>query len=136
MELCVKAKYQGEDYGEPCSVVAVVTLLIMIFAMNSVKISQALSSPIRYRILLILAQKANSYKTEDTLNKTPPGLCVFELMDELGLKQSKVSYHIKELNQAGLITEKTQGKCNVYCINSSIIKDYIGLLIQDINANK
>ena len=37
-------------------------------------------------------------------NDDPRGICVCELQENLGLAQSKVSYHLRVLKEAGLIT--------------------------------
>lgn len=60
-----------------------------------------------------------------------PGLCNCELMAELNLIQSRVSYHMKELTEAGLVTEEPRGKWKVYFINTSTLRQYIEQLNQD-----
>lgn len=44
-------------------------------------------------------------------------VCVCKLMDEASMAQSRLSYHLRLLLDAGLITVKPQGKWNFYSIN-------------------
>ena len=39
----------------------------------------------------------------------PSGICVCDFQDHFGLGQSKVSYHLRVLREAGLVTEKRAG---------------------------
>ncbi len=100
---------------------------------NTVKISKALGDPIRYRILLMLAGKSKAgccaLPGEENNN---PGLCNCDLMAELGLIQSRVSYHMKELVEAGLVTEEPRGKWKMYKLNLKIILAYTEQLNRDL----
>lgn len=44
-------------------------------------------------------------------------VCVCELVNKLGLPQSKLSYHLKILLDAGLIKKKTEGTWSYYSLN-------------------
>lgn len=80
-------------------------------------IARALSDPIRLKILELIQ---GGY---EQLNRTPPlacssdGVCVNDLQSHLNMGQSKISYHLKELKNAGLVKETRTGKWNFYCIN-------------------
>lgn len=52
-------------------------------------------------------------------------LCVCELVDELNLLQSKVSYHIKELKEANLIREDIRGRWNFYYLQEETLHAYL-----------
>ena len=99
---------------------------------NSIKIAKALSDPIRYKILQMLAQKETGcccpLPGEDDRR---PGLCNCELMAEFGMIQSRVSYHMKELIEAGLVNEEPRGKWRVYFINTKTLREHIQQLNQD-----
>lgn len=43
--------------------------------------------------------------------------CVCELMDELGLAQSRLSWHLKTLTDAGIIRGRREGRWNYYSLN-------------------
>lgn len=98
---------------------------------NSVKIAKALSDPIRYKILLMLAQSEEGCCPVPSQGDNRPGLCNCEFMSELGLIQSRVSYHMKELADAGLVTEEPRGKWKMYFINTKTLRLYIEQLNQD-----
>ncbi|MTI80881.1 MAG: winged helix-turn-helix transcriptional regulator [Firmicutes bacterium] len=95
------------------------------------KISKALSDPIRYRIMLMLAQSKEGCCPIPGQGDQRPGLCNCEIMEELGLIQSRVSYHMKELIETGLVTEEPRGKWKIYFINTKKLRDYIKQLEED-----
>lgn len=88
------------------------------------RVSKALSDPIRLEILTILAGPATC--CPDVLD--PHVVCVCEFVERLGLKQSKVSYHLRELKEAGLIVEEPRGRWNYYRMNKTALERYIGRL--------
>lgn len=49
-------------------------------------------------------------------------MCVCEIMDALPFSQPAVSHHLKILRQAGLITDRRQGKWIYYSLNSVAMK--------------
>jgi len=42
--------------------------------------------------------------------------CVCELQDELGAAQSRLSFHLKVLKDAGLVTDRREGRWSYYAI--------------------
>jgi ArsR family transcriptional regulator len=48
----------------------------------------------------------------------PEGICVCEFQEQFGLAQSKASYHLRVLKDAGLVTEETRGKWSFYAVDS------------------
>lgn len=98
---------------------------------NNVKIAKALSDPIRYKIMQLLAQSEGGCCPIPGENDRRTGLCNCELMAGLGMIQSRVSYHMKELTEAGLVTEEPRGKWRVYFINTKTLRQYIEQLNQD-----
>jgi len=99
--------------------------------MDTVKIAKALSDPVRYKIMLLLARSEGTCCAQDKQSNRQPGLCNCELMTELGMIQSRVSYHMKELAEAGLVIEEPRGKWKFYCINKKRLKEYIEQLSQE-----
>lgn len=98
---------------------------------DNVKIAKALSDPIRYKIMLMLARSESSCCPVPGEEDGRPGLCNCELMTELGIIQSRVSYHMKELVDAGLVIEEPRGKWKMYFINTGTISQFIRQLNQD-----
>jgi ArsR family transcriptional regulator, arsenate/arsenite/antimonite-responsive transcriptional repressor len=43
--------------------------------------------------------------------------CVCDLMDELGAGQSLLSFHLRTLKEAGLVTDRRQGRWVYYTLN-------------------
>jgi ArsR family transcriptional regulator len=55
--------------------------------------------------------------------------CVCELMSELGLAQSRLSWHLKTLADAGIIRGRREGRWNYYSLNHDALdeaKAYLG----------
>lgn len=42
--------------------------------------------------------------------------CVCELTDELGAAQSRLSFHLRVLKEAGLVTDRKEGRWSYYAI--------------------
>jgi ArsR family transcriptional regulator len=103
--------------------------------MDTVKISQALSDPIRYKILMMLIRSETGCcpVIGNSDGESPAGLCNCEIMDELSMIQSRVSYHMKELVDTGLVNEEPQGKWKYYFANRAKLLDYVDQLKRDFN---
>lgn len=99
---------------------------------DAVKIAKALSDPTRYKIMKLLARAEQACCTLPGNNDPRPGLCNCELMAELDMIQSRISYHMKELTDTGLVTEEPRGKWRVYFINAGTLKQYIEQLNRDL----
>ena len=83
--------------------------------------AKALSDPIRLRMLaqMTAAQCCRGPAASDTSGGGPEGVCVCELQSLYGLAQSKVSYHLKVLREAGLIRETRRGKWSFYAVDEA-----------------
>ncbi|MGM3307534.1 ArsR/SmtB family transcription factor [Anabaena sp. WFMT] len=62
----------------------------------------ALSDPIRISVLELLRQRE---------------LCVCDLCDALEISQSKLSFHLKNLKEAGLVNSRQEGRWIYYSLN-------------------
>ncbi len=49
--------------------------------------------------------------------------CVCELMDELDMAQSKLSWHLKTLSDAGIISGRREGRWVYYTLNAAAIAE-------------
>lgn len=92
------------------------------------KISKALSDPIRYKIMLMLRKQ---YNNGACCSSDVEGVCNCKVMEEFGMIQSRVSYHMKELKDAGLVNEEAQGKWKYYSRNDETLREYIRQLNVD-----
>ena len=83
-------------------------------------IAKALADPIRLRMLGILAEGRSCCDLPDICtrgvpgNGVPAGICVCEFQEQFGLGQSRTSYHLRVLKEAGLVTEEARGKWTFY----------------------
>jgi len=99
-----------------------------------VLLGKALSDPIRVRMLGLLASGRGCCGLPPVSAMAVPGegesegICVCELQTWLGLGQSKVSYHLKILRDAGLIAEDVRGKWTFYTLNQKAARQLLDLL--------
>ncbi|MEN6348976.1 MAG: metalloregulator ArsR/SmtB family transcription factor [Syntrophomonas sp.] len=90
---------------------------------DTIKISKVLGDPIRHNILLMLV---NHSEHKGSCCSIPEGrICNCEIMAAFNMIQSRVSYHMKELVDAGLVFEVPQGKWKYYFLNKEVFKEYI-----------
>lgn len=104
---------------------------IISFMIDIIKISKALSDPIRYNILLMLLNHNGC--TSSLCQTDMEGVCNCEIMEKLGMIQSRVSYHMKELCESGLVTEISKGKWKYYTLNKEAIRKFseeLGVIFQ------
>jgi ArsR family transcriptional regulator len=50
-------------------------------------------------------------------------LCVCELQTQLGVAQSRLSFHLRVLREAGLVRDRKEGRWSYYRLNTSAIDD-------------
>lgn len=83
--------------------------------------AKAFSDPIRLRMLaqMTAAQCCRGPAASETSGNEPEGVCVCELQGLYDLAQSKVSYHLKVLREAGLVREARRGKWSFYAVDEA-----------------
>src|SRR6476620_2069069 len=54
--------------------------------------------------------------------------CVCDLMEDLGLAQSRLSWHLKTLSDAGIITGRREGRWNYYSLNPAALQEAEAIL--------
>src|SRR5437763_780054 len=54
--------------------------------------------------------------------------CVCDLMDHLDMAQSRLSWHLKTLSDAGVITGRREGRWNYYSLNKEALAEAKELL--------
>lgn len=89
-------------------------------ALRLAAVAKALSDPIRLRMLALMVEAAGCCRPTVTGKRrapTPEGVCVCEFQDLYGLAQSKVSYHLRVLREAGLVREHRRGKWSFYSVD-------------------
>ena len=76
------------------------------------EIARAVSDPTRFAILSKIAQSRGD-------------LACANLTGEMEITPATISHHIKELNAAGLIEARREGKFYFYRVNQSVWSEYL-----------
>lgn len=86
------------------------------------RVAKALSDPIRLRMLELMAQGRGCCDLPAPASRgvpgalDPAGICVCEFQEQFSLGQSKTSYHLRVLRDAGLVKEEARGKWSFYSV--------------------
>ena len=75
---------------------------------RAAELFHALSDPIRVDVVAMLMDGER---------------CVCDLMDDLGLQQSRLSWHLKALADAGVISGRREGRWNYYSLNKDALAE-------------
>jgi ArsR family transcriptional regulator, arsenate/arsenite/antimonite-responsive transcriptional repressor len=96
------------------------------------RLAKALADPIRLRMLDVMAQGRDCCGLIDPATRgvpgsgDPEGICVCEFQERFGLAQSKTSYHLRVLKEAGLVSEETRGKWTFYSVDDQAAAAALG----------
>ncbi len=97
-------------------------------------IGKAFSDPVRIEMLGMMAEgrtccglpglvvPASASDMED------PGICVCEFVEHFEMGQSRVSYHLGKLKEAGLVKEERRGKWSFYSLDREAAWQALALL--------
>ncbi len=94
-----------------------------------VALGRALSDPIRVKMLGMLAGGRGCCDLSDLgapAGDADTGICVCEFEDRFGMGQSKVSYHLGRLKEAGLVREEKRGRWNFYSLDREATRQLLG----------
>ena len=80
---------------------------------RAARLFHALSDPIRIDVLGLLLGGER---------------CVCELMADLDMAQSRLSWHLKTLSEAGVITARREGRWNYYTLNADALAEARAIL--------
>ena len=94
-----------------------------------VALGRALSDPIRVRMLSMMADGRGC--CDFSASSVPAaegeeGICVCEFEEHFGMGQSKVSYHMRKLKDAGLVREEKHGKWSFYSLDREAAGELFG----------
>jgi ArsR family transcriptional regulator, arsenate/arsenite/antimonite-responsive transcriptional repressor len=94
-----------------------------------VALGRALSDPIRVRMLSMMADGRSCCDFSASgvsAAEGDEGICVCEFEEHFGMGQSKVSYHMKKLKDAGLVREERRGKWSFYSLDREAASGLLG----------
>jgi ArsR family transcriptional regulator len=94
-----------------------------------VALGRALSDPIRVRMIGMMAEGRSCCDLPELgvpAEDEDKGICVCEFEDYFGLGQSKVSYHVRKLKEAGLVREEKRGKWSFYSLDKESAAEIVG----------
>jgi ArsR family transcriptional regulator len=94
-----------------------------------VALGRALSDPIRVRMLSMMADGRSCCDFSDSgvpADEGEEGICVCEFEEVISMGQSKVSYHMKKLKDAGLVREDRRGKWSFYTLDREATGELLG----------
>ena len=94
-----------------------------------VALGRALSDPIRVRMLSMMADGRSCCDFSASgvpVDEGEEGICVCEFEEHFGMGQSKVSYHVRKLKDAGLVHEERRGKWAFYSLDKEVASGLLG----------
>jgi ArsR family transcriptional regulator len=94
-----------------------------------VALGRALSDPIRVRMLSMMAEGRSCCDFSASgvpVAEGDEGICVCEFEEVFSMGQSKVSYHVKKLRDAGLVKEERRGKWAFYSLDREVASGLLG----------
>ena len=93
-----------------------------------VALGRALSDPIRVRMLSMMADGRGCCDFSGSgvpAGEGEEGICVCEFEEAFSMGQSKVSYHVRKLKEAGLVREERRGKWTFYSLDKDSARDLL-----------
>ena len=90
-----------------------VTTAARIDSTRAAELFHALADPIRMDVVMMLVDGER---------------CVCDLMSDLDLAQSRLSWHLKTLSDAGIISGRREGRWNYYALNADALAEARGIL--------
>lgn len=89
-----------------------------------VALGRALADPIRVRMLGMMAGGRGCCSLPDCgvpVEDQDAGICVCEFEAYFAMGQSKISYHMKKLKEAGLVHEEKRGRWSFYSLDRNAV---------------
>jgi ArsR family transcriptional regulator len=93
-----------------------------------VALGRALSDPIRVRMLSMMAEGRSCCDFSASgvpVTEGDEGICVCEFEEHFSMGQSKVSYHVRKLKDAGLVREERRGKWTFYSLDGEAARSLL-----------
>lgn len=93
-----------------------------------VALGRALSDPVRVEMLGMMAAGRGCCDLPDCgapAEGQDAGICVCEFVEYFGMGQSRVSYHLGRLKEAGLVGEERRGKWSFYSLEREAARELV-----------
>ncbi|MFZ6774988.1 ArsR/SmtB family transcription factor [Undibacterium sp. SXout7W] len=81
--------------------------------------------------LAALAQESRLAVFRLLVQTGPEGLAASKISEQLGLPPSSLSFHLKELSHADLVTSQQNGRFIIYSANISTMNQMLGFLTEN-----
>lgn len=81
--------------------------------------------------LAALAQESRLAVFRLLVQAGPDGLAASRIAEQLGIPSSSLSFHLKELSHAGLLTSRQEGRFVIYAANIDTMNGLIGFLTEN-----
>lgn len=81
--------------------------------------------------LAALAQDSRLAIFRLLVQRGPEGMAASKIGEELGVAPSSLSFHLKELTHAGLVTSKQDGRFIIYAANFTAMNNLLGFLTEN-----
>jgi DNA-binding transcriptional ArsR family regulator len=86
---------------------------------QAIRALSALAHESRLRIFRLLVKQGEA------------GLAAGRIAEELDLPPATLSFHVKELAIAGLVTDRREGRSILYSVNEEAVQRLMGFLLED-----
>ena len=81
--------------------------------------------------LAALAQESRLAVFRLLVRLGPAGMAATKIAEELGIPSSSLSFHLKELTHAGLITSRQESRFIIYAANFDTMNKLVGFLSEN-----
>lgn len=86
---------------------------------QAVKALAALAQENRLQVFRLLARQGAA------------GLAAGKIAEEIGIPAATLSFHLKELNNAGLLHDRREGRSIIYSLNTTGMQELLAFLLDD-----
>lgn len=86
--------------------------------------------------LAALAQESRLAVFRLLVTAGPPGIAASKIAEQLGVANSSLSFHLKELTHAGLIVPRHEGRFIIYAANFDTMNGLVAFLTENCCAGQ
>lgn len=89
------------------------------------QVALVLSDPTRLQMLDLLAAGRTEACCSPDNPEAPAAICNCDLVEQMEIAPSRLSYHMKELREAGLVSEQKRGRWVYYSLRRDALQEFI-----------